>query len=237
MSRQFSFNWKVSIFAFVCMVLFVNLGFWQLNREAEKRELIAELSARDSQRPMLANELPIHADLSGVPVRLAGEYGDVVALLDNRVLKGIVGFEVHQIFYDDLGQVFLVNRGFVAMGRTRSDPVVIPEVRPGKISIDGKVYQSDGAPLQLKRERGQIKLFPAILQQVEMERLSDSLDMDIYPYVIRLAADQPGTLPRYWPNTVMSPQKHRGYAVQWFAMAFAVLIAWLFFSFPVIDED
>ena len=123
------------------------------------------------------------------------------------------------------------------MGRTRSDPVVIPEVRPGKISIDGKVYQSDGAPLQLKREQGQIKLFPAILQQVEMERLSDSLDMDIYPYVIRLAADQPGTLPRYWPNTVMSPQKHRGYAVQWFAMAFAVLIAWLFFSFPVIDED
>ncbi len=237
MSRQFSLNWRVSIFAFVCLVLFVNLGFWQLNREIEKREFLAELSARESQRPMLANELPIHGDLSGVPVRLTGEYGDVVALLDNRVLKGIVGFEVHQIFYDDSRQVFLVNRGFVAMGRTRADPVVIPEVRPGKMSIHGKVYQSNGAPLLLKREQGRIKQFPAILQLVEMERLSDSLNVDIYPYVIRLATDQPGTLPRYWPSTVMSPQKHRGYAVQWFAMAFTVLITWLFFSFRVIDED
>lgn len=237
MSRQFSFNWRVSIFAFVCLVLFVNLGYWQLNREIEKREFIAELSVRESQRQMLAIELPIQGDLSGVPVLLTGEYGDVVALLDNRVLKGIVGFEVHQIFYDDSRQVFLVNRGFVAMGRTRADPVIIPEVRLGKMSIHGKVYQSDGTPFQLKREQGQIKQFPAIVQQVEMERLSDSLDLDIYPYVVRLSADQPGALPRYWPNIVMAPQKHRGYAVQWFAMAFAVLIAWLFFSFRVIDED
>jgi cytochrome oxidase assembly protein ShyY1 len=29
----------------------------------------------------------------------------------------------------------------------------------------------------------------------------------------------------------MSPEKHKGYAIQWFSMALAVLIAWLFFSF------
>jgi cytochrome oxidase assembly protein ShyY1 len=53
----------------------------------------------------------------------------------------------------------------------------------------------------------------------------------VYPLVIRLEIDQLGSLPRYWPSTVMSPEKHKGYAIQWFSMALAVLIAWLFFSF------
>jgi cytochrome oxidase assembly protein ShyY1 len=29
----------------------------------------------------------------------------------------------------------------------------------------------------------------------------------------------------------MTPEKHFGYALQWFTMALAVTLAWLFFSF------
>jgi len=237
MSRRFSFNWRVSTFAAVCLVSFVNLGFWQLARESEKRELIAVRESRQSKEPVSAIDLPDHLNLAGVLVQLTGQYGDVVALLDNRVLEGRVGFEVHQAFFDESDRVFLVNRGFVVMARTRQDPPAIPEIRSGRVSIRGSVYQRRGVPLQLKREQGPIVKFPAIVQQVDMSRLSESLGTEIYPYVIRLAPDQFGALPRHWPETVMQPEQHRGYAIQWFVMAIAVLIAWLFFSFREEEEQ
>jgi len=73
--------------------------------------------------------------------------------------------------------------------------------------------------------------FPIIVQQIDVEKMNDAVGKRVYPFVIRLEADQFGALPRYWPSTVMSPEKHRGYAIQWFLMALAVLIAWWFFSF------
>ena len=42
-----------------------------------------------------------------------------------------------------------------------------------------------------------------------------------------------------WLVTTVSPDKHMGYAVQWFLMAFAVLIAFGYFTLrsPVRDEE
>ena len=69
------------------------------------------------------------------------------------------------------------------------------------------------------------------MQDIDVKKMIAALGERVYPLVIRLELEQLGSLPRYWPSTVMSPEKHKGYAIQWFSMALAVLIAWLFFSF------
>jgi surfeit locus 1 family protein len=54
---------------------------------------------------------------------------------------------------------------------------------------------------------------------------------------LRLDETTPSALPRYWPVTSMSPEKHRGYAVQWFLMAIAVIIAFGYFTFRSDPDD
>jgi surfeit locus 1 family protein len=160
-----------------------------------------------------------------------GEYHKPLLLLDNKVLKGKVGFEAHQLFRDNTGLFFLVNRGFVPMGRTREDPLNLVEVHATPVDIQGRIYQPDSQILLLTDQHQMLADFPAIVQRIDVEKMTVALGEPVYPLVIRLEADQFGALPRYWPSTVMSPEKHKGYAIQWFSMALAVLIAWLFFSF------
>ncbi|HAK50600.1 MAG TPA: hypothetical protein DCM54_01660, partial [Gammaproteobacteria bacterium] len=124
---HFVFNWRVTLFSLVCLVLFIYLGFWQLGRAEEKRTLIEHYETLH-QKPWGALTLET---LPGSPVSLQGSYQpEKVFLLDNRVLDGVVGFEVLTVFVDQgLGTGVIVNRGFVPMGRTRDDKVDIPPLR------------------------------------------------------------------------------------------------------------
>ncbi|MGV0035378.1 MAG: SURF1 family protein [Candidatus Azotimanducaceae bacterium WSBS_2022_MAG_OTU7] len=231
MKREFQFNGKVTVFSVLCLTGFVYLGTWQLEREVSKREMLAQSAQRLSLPPAQAATLPEAGDLEGLRVRLSGEYHEPVLLLDNKVLKGQVGFEAHQLFRDETGLLFLVNRGFVPMGRTREDKIELPKVYNKPADILGRIYQPGSQMVLLHNKNQVITEFPAIVQQIDIEKMIKTMGERIFPFVIRLEIEQVGALPRYWPSTVMSPEKHRGYAIQWFAMALAVLIAWLFFSF------
>ena len=241
MSRQFVFNWKVTLFALICLVAFVNLGLWQLAREAEKTVLIEERNRLASAPAIAAADAPLSLEAAGVKVRLSGRFDtERVLLLDNRVLEGQVGFEVAQLLADQSGRVFLVNRGFVPMARTRSEMPEIPPIPAAATSFVARIYVPDSDPFELGDAwQTDNSGYPRIVQQLNVERLQGMLKTPLYPYVVRLLEGEPGALPRYWPDTVMQPEQHRGYAVQWFTMALAVVIAWAAFSFrkPKIDEE
>jgi cytochrome oxidase assembly protein ShyY1 len=51
-----------------------------------------------------------------------------------------------------------------------------------------------------------------------------------FPHSVRLAEGSPGALTRYWPVISTAPEKHRAYAVQWFAMAAVLLGLFLYTS-------
>ena len=232
-NRRFHLNLRVTLFSLVCLVTFIQLGFWQLAREDEKREVLAASRAQESAPPLTARQLKDLSEPGYLPVRLSGRYlPEPVLLLDNVVLEGRVGFEVLHLFLDDSGQRFLVNRGFVAMGRTRDTRVEIPRLITSSTEILGKVYPGGGAPLDLESAGPVFETVPVIVQRIDIASLSAWIGEDIYPFVVRLDEGQQGALPRFWPRVVMPPEKHRGYAIQWFMMAMAVFAAWLFFSFP-----
>jgi cytochrome oxidase assembly protein ShyY1 len=63
-------------------------------------------------------------------------------------------------------------------------------------------------------------VFPALVQQIDFADLSQRLNRDLLPYVIQLTTDDVAFVRDFRP-VVMSPEKHLGYAVQWFGLAVA----------------
>ena len=54
--------------------------------------------------------------------------------------------------------------------------------------------------------------------------------MVYFPYVVRLTPDSAGALLADWPLINTRPEKHTAYAVQWFLMALALLLLFVWRS-------
>ena len=231
------FNWKLALFSGFFFILFVNLGLWQLERATEKEDLMAEQAIRRNLPPVVFNELPKDAnDLSGTVVRLKGEYvPGRIFLLDNRVLKGKVGFEVLVPYRESGGVLVLVNRGFVPMGRTREETPVIPSLITSAIT-DGSLYIAVENSFIPAAETIETVDWPRIVQTSDPLDLQQLIGEDLYPHLFRLTESDPNALPRFWPTTIMLPVKHKGYALQWFTMALVIAMAFTFFTFRKNDD-
>src|SRR5690554_3100101 len=93
--RQFRFDWKLAAFTALLLPVLASLGFWQLEREAEKRELQNLYTNRQQQAPVELNQLDLGDDLQYRQVSVSGSWdNEHVFLLDNRIYQGQPGFEV-----------------------------------------------------------------------------------------------------------------------------------------------
>lgn len=227
----------MAIFSGLFFVLFIKLGFWQLERATEKEELISAEEIRRSQPPVLFDQLPNDVrNLSGTPVRLKGAYlDDRIFLLDNRVLKGKVGFEVLIPYRVENGQLVLINRGFVPMARTRDISPEIPSLTASSIAEGGLYIGAKNSFMPEEVPTDKIE-WPRIVQTSDPLVLQQIVGEDLYPYLFRLNEADSNALPRYWPTTMILPVKHRGYALQWFSMALAISVAFAFFTFRRHDD-
>ncbi|MBV1878563.1 MAG: SURF1 family protein [Pseudomonadales bacterium] len=228
------FNWPMTFFSLFFLLLFLYLGYWQINRGQEKEIFIDEDILRRKQPGLTISMLPqARMVIDGQPIVLEGDYDlETIFLLDNRVLNGHVGYEVLMPFKDQSGIVVLLNRGFVPMTQSRHILPDIPSVPisdrvDGKLKLNGNIYiQRRPGPEQNFIENN---VSPFVVQSAEPHRLEHILAL--YPHVIRLNAASPGALPRHWPLVTMSPDRHFGYALTWFSMALAITVAYLFFIF------
>jgi cytochrome oxidase assembly protein ShyY1 len=74
-----------------------------------------------------------------------------------------------------------------------------------------------------------VGLAPVTAQQhLDIAELGAALGQALYPYALVLDEGQPGLFQRDWqPGVTMTPEKHLGYAVQWFGLAVALLIIYV----------
>ena len=242
--KRISLNWKLSAFSIFFLVVFTYLGFWQLERGAQKTVAIKEDKQRRLQPGISLNRLLKEAaglrQLNGQPVLLQGSFeDDVLFLLDNRVLQGKVGFEVLVPFRDRSGQIALINRGFVPMGRTRSDIPEIPAIKQTDKPMAGNIYipydfgSGNRRIMQAIEKLGSGALNEQtiyLVQSLETEIIAEVLQQNLFPHIIRLAERSPNALPRHWPFVTMPPERHYGYAMTWFLMAVTVAIAFVVFT-------
>ncbi len=227
---HFDAEWRITLFTLLFVPLMTGLGFWQLQRAEEKAALGANWEQRKQESPApLANLRG--QDPSQLAYRRARIDGHFVPqhyfLLDNRVRQGRFGYEILAVMRSNDGNdSVLVNRGWVAGDPARRS---LPEVREvtGNVSVTGHVYVAPGEPYLLGEQPLPVG-WPKVIQAVEMDKLATAVGGSVFPYPVRLDSGQPGALETGWQVVNVSPAKHRGYAVQWFAMALALALIFLF---------
>lgn len=206
----------------------VQLGNWQLSR-AQEKESRQERLDRLSQEPAIT--LPDHPvkleDFQYHQVEARGEYvpGHTI-YLDNKIYKGIAGYQiVTPLRVGNTEMHVLVNRGWIAATRDRSK---LPEVAtPGeKILVSGIATTAMQKNLELSPDQ----VSGQVWENLDLERYRSSTGLKLQPVMI-LQKDQTNDgLVREWPRPDSGSGKNIGYAFQWFAMAFAVLIIYLVLS-------
>jgi cytochrome oxidase assembly protein ShyY1 len=230
--QHYRFDWKLTLLYLLLLPVLVRLGFWQLSKEVEKRELLAVYDSRQQEAPVPLAALDAAADdLQYRQVSFTGYPDNAhVFLLDNRTYKGRVGYEVLQAVRTDAGAVVFINRGWAAQGATRADlPVIAP--LPEVLELRGSVYVPVGEQAVLGAalmDSGWPKVIE-VLAPARMHTVAALAGRRV-PYTVRVAEGVNGALVRYWPVVNLSPETHRGYAVQWFAMALALTLLYLYYS-------
>ena len=201
--------------------MLVSLGFWQLSRGAEKSALLNSYAERRAAEPMASTELQNTQDPAFRRVRLHGQFDpEHSVLLDNRQRDGKVGVELLQPFQDQAsGLWLLVNRGWLAWPDRRMPPQFTTPKQP--LSVEAWVYVAPGATFQLHADPN-ATTWPQLVTAVEPARLWTALERDGFAYQLRLE-NGPASYQADWPIVAMGAEKHIAYAVQWFAMAIALL--------------
>ncbi len=226
---QFDPEWRTTLFTLLLLPVLVCLGYWQLQRAEEKEAINSQFARRQALPPAplegLATRPP--AELAYLPVMVSGRLLPQYFLLDNRVFAGRFGYEVLSVLDPGDGDpLVLVNRGWVAADPARQVLPPVPEPQ-GRLTLTGHLYVSPGKPYMLAEQQLEAG-WPKRIQAVEPVLLSAALDgVELFPYPVRLDAGQPGALTIDWKIVNVSPEKHRGYALQWFTMAAVLAIFYI----------
>jgi surfeit locus 1 family protein len=233
--RHFRPSWAGLLATLVVMAVCLRLAFWQLERADVKARWLDEQITRSEAAPLPLRRALTLAEPANHPIRVTGTFdNDHSILLDNRVLNRVAGYHVLTPLRSEEGATVLVNRGWVARGRDRNRLPTIPAIE-GIATVHGFTYQYSDRTFTLAEDDLSQPQWPLRVQKIEIDALSKVLGVELAPFEIRV--DPEATLeageqmPRVWHDPIMGPERHRGYALQWFAMALAALIFFLAASF------
>jgi cytochrome oxidase assembly protein ShyY1 len=215
-----------SILVLLLLPGLIALGFWQLARAEEKRELLAAHQAQQSAAPVSLSELERYPDPAYVRVQLQGFFDARHSLLlDNRTRGGQAGVEVLQPFYDQAsGLWLLLNRGWLPWPDRRIPPTFATPDTP--LRLQASIYVPLGEAWHLQAAPSGSD-WPRLVSTVSPDTLWHQLGRGGLAYEARLEPG-PASFQVDWPVVAMSPDKHLGYAVQWFALAVALLCLFIY---------
>ncbi len=217
-----------SLVTLLLLGLLMSLGFWQLDRAAQKRALLADYNTdRDSTVIQLEPGLQSYRDFNYQSASAAGHYDAVRQfLLDNRTHNGRVGYHVLTPFMlRDSGAAVLVNRGWIDLGGSR-DRLPDPAVDSGARTVLGRIKLPPSDSFTLGQEEPRTG-WPYRIQRVDTQKLAQELGYPLLPVVLLLAPDQEAGFVRDWEPLRFGPERNVGYAVQWFGLAAALLVIYL----------
>ncbi len=226
------------VLALALAALFAALGYWQLNRMQQKQAMLdTAAQALDSTRtqPLLLASDPARARNYDWAAG-TGSVGGATVWLDNQMRDGKPGLRMYCVLLPDDGvQGMLVDAGWWPLDGKRTLPafgcptqsaqavrgLLAPPPSSGLVHGDALVASGPQRWLATRLD------LPAIARALK-------LSAGLAPRVLRLdPVRKPGDAGAMLvpgqrdlailPNTI-TPQRHLGYAVQWFALALAVLV-------------
>lgn len=224
-------HWLIAICVVLTLALLINLGFWQLSRVQEKRELAQAMQLRQQEAPMpLATLSPRTGplseaqinDLENLSVSATGRYWNTASfIVAFQFFQGAPGFELITPFeLADGGEFVLVSRGWVTPGPGADGMPFIPPVE-GPQTLRGQLHIPAALPGVTQVEGDD---WPLRFRSLDIARAAELMERPLLPWVVRLGANEAGVFARHWPAVTVNTRMHIQYALQWFGMALIVLV-------------
>jgi cytochrome oxidase assembly protein ShyY1 len=214
----------LTIIAIACIVIMFFLGFWQLDRKHQKEQRLSQIEQRQDANAFLVSDVANNPqDFIDFPVVVTGELSEQTFFIDNRLKNGVAGYEVLAPVSTNYG-IVLLNLGWVPGTGNRAE---LPRVLlPNKNEFIGALYvPSDN--VMISETNFNYGRFPVLMQQIDFAEIQKHLGEDVLPFTIRLEADPEANFIRDWQVVVMAPERHLGYAIQWFGLGIAALTIFL----------
>ena len=235
-------RWLVgTIIAVLLIVLFVNLGFWQLRRLDEKRDRNAAIEERGAQpvQPIdgVVDPRTGFDDVGRLVYRRASARGhydpDGEVRIRSRSLDGRPGEWVVTPLRLDDGTALAVNRGFVPLSTD------VPAPPPGEVEVTGLLFATQERQGIGPRDPADGVLTE--LSRLDLARLQQQYQPDLYPLWLQLQRSDPpvdeDALPVLLPEPAQDEGPHLSYAVQWFLFATVGAIGWPLLLRRTAKED
>jgi len=233
--KRLAINGLAVICLMMMFVVLIKLGLWQLARAEVK---VVQIETRQHTLSTLSDKLPKSTEAhqhNAQLIRLNGHLDfSKTMLLDNKVVNGIVGYEVLVPFYLLEGSVatkeasILINLGWIA-GTGRRDQLPHLTQWPDIKELTGYLHIPSHNPFVdtvINVDEGIKNIrYPLVIPAVDFYQMTSKLNQVYYPGVIRLHEESDWGYNKQWQwNNKMTPDKHRGYAMQWFALAVTLLL-------------
>lgn len=227
---------------YLCLLpVLLALGMWQLDRSEQKRALL-----KLQEQAVATETLHLSAGIENNTealryrqVEVTGRY-DVAHqfLLDNQISGGKAGyFVLTPLVLTGETKAVLVNRGWIPLNPDRS---VLPDLRINQIQaiITGRINNFASVGIKLAGAEIPTVGWPSVVQVVDSKVLAEKLGYSLFQFQIELAKELPDGFKREWhTSTIMPPEQHTAYAIQWFALALTLTILFIWYSFKKNDAQ
>ena len=214
-----------TIFYIIFGSVFVFLGFWQIERGAEKDQIVSNFEEAQMKQPLPISNNSKKWDR--VYVNGALDKSKTI-FIDNTIYKGALGYKVVAPLILDMDEIILVDFGWTKQPERRGDIKTVEISSNENISVTGVLEQPE-LGLVLSDELFSSS-WPKISQSKSIDALQELFDERIYPFILLSDFRKDSDLTYIKPVvTNMPPVKHYGYAGQWFAMFIALTIMYLYF--------
>ena len=214
-----------TIFYIIFGSVFVFLGFWQIERGAEKDQIVSNFEEAQTKQPLPISNNSKKWDR--VYVNGALDKSKTI-FIDNTIYKGVLGYKVVAPLILDMDEIILVDFGWTKQPERRGDVKTVEISSNQNISVTGVLEQPE-LGLVLSDELFSSS-WPKISQSKSIDALQELFDEKIYPFILLSDFRKDSDLTYIKPVvTNMPPVKHYGYAGQWFAMFIALTIMYIYF--------
>lgn len=227
---EFRPPWLLSAFTAVVLPLCIIAGLWQLDRAAQRKEIVSSLEKKKDQAPVALDALVLDADsirYSQVSVR--GNYEpEHEFLVDNSVNESSdAGYNVVTPLRISGTQIrILVNRGWVPLGASRD---VLPNIETpvDEISISGMADLAIKPSFTLGGDKEIKQDWPRLWAYLDLNRFAEAVSYPVQPIIILQDQDGPYGFDRKRAKKTFFKTKYyinMGYAIQWFGFATIIVV-------------
>lgn len=219
-----------------CMAVFAIAGVWQIQRGQAKALMLTQREAA-----IKAPAQPLHAVLGTVDMTQAspldrhhvvarGRYdGARQILLDNQIQNGHVGYRVWTPLVLRDGRRLLIDRGWVPLGPGGRAQPPEPTAPGGELAVQGLLRTLPQPGVRLGDAPACASAhWPRILNYPTIDTIRCLYQAPVIDGLVLLDEGEPHGFVRQWhAQTSMPPKRHYAYALQWFALALAVVVVFL----------